>query len=545
MVATQPRSITSRLPFRNPRKAAAKTVAYDARPTKTGTQPSTLHTTLWKALWFPFWAGSDLRPPALPHAATGDEPIKFLRRGLEATRFVQWMLEIQDRVWRQRLVLIGLRAFWLVCLAEILVCAWGVRVGQIPGIPWLIAPAALVIALAVGYAWLQRPTRMGLARFLDQGYGLNASLATSLELARGTLDSTLAPRILNQAAGTAYRIGRSGRLRLHRLDREHTLALALPITLVGVALLLLLAPATGRRGFVPVPKPDVATQSNPQNPLDPMTPPSLTEQGLTPEQVQQLAVQSAQAQQDLRRLASALNDNSTTRQAAQDLDSGNYMQAAQDLQQVASTIDQLSPEARQELANSLQQAAQQTSGGNMALSEAEQRAANALQQPGNTAQQQQAIRDLAQQVQQTGGQVRSQGEISNALQEAQQRGEGQQPGQADGQGKPEAGAGQMNGQNGPGAGLGQPVPYQAGDPAQVQDLGSAGRPVTITSPPNGQSRPLPGGMGSPPNNINNGAGSGANATSGQQGQVGPAGPDSNRVPQNRRDIVGGYFTPSK
>ena len=30
---------------------------------------------------------------------------------------------------------------------------------------------------------------MGLARFLDQGYGLDATLATSLELAQGQMDS--------------------------------------------------------------------------------------------------------------------------------------------------------------------------------------------------------------------------------------------------------------------------------------------------------------------------------------------------------------------
>ncbi len=548
MTATQPRTLASRLPFRNPRKAAAKTVAYDARPTTTDAQHSTLGTVPWKALWFPFWAGSDLRPPALPGTGAGDEPIKFLRRGLEATRFVQWMLEIQDRVWRQRLLLIALRTFWLVCFVELLVCLWGVRAGRIPDIPWFVAPAVVVIAFAAVYTWLQRPTRMSLARFLDNGYGLNASLATGLELARGQLDSALAPQILNRAAGTAYRIGRSGRLKMHRLDREHAFALALPIILAGAAMLLLLAPATGRRGFIPVPKPDIAGATNPQNPADAMSQPALTEQGLTPEQVQQLAVQSAQAQQDLRNLANALNDNSATRQAAQDLQNGDYNRAAQDLQQVASTIDQLSPEARQQLANDLQQASQATSGSNMPLSEAEARAAQALQM-GSAAQQQQAVRDLAQQVQQTGGQVRSQGELSEALREANERGEGQQggqqAGQGEGQGKPESGNGQSNGMNGPGAGLGQPVPYQAGDPAMVPDLGAAGRPVTINGQPSGQAKPLPGGSGLPQPNTNNGAGAGAMATNGQQGQVGAAGPDSNRVPQGRRDIVGGYFTPSK
>ncbi len=332
----------------------------------------------WRALWFPFWVGSDLQPPPLPHRDMADGHITQLRRGLEATRFVQWMLEIQDRVWRQRLWLIALRSSWLLCIVEIAICARGVIIGRVPAVPWFVVPAALVTVFAASYTWLQRPTRMGLARFLDGGYGLDAHLATSLELAQGQLDSALAPRILNQAAGTAYRIGRSSKLRVHRLAREQVLALGLTIVLAGTALLLLIAPAAGHRPFVPVPRPADAPPNTVQNPLDATTPPSLTDQQLTPEQVQQLAVQSAQAQQDLRSLANALNDNSTTKQMAQDLQNGDYPKAAQDLQQVASNVDQLSPEAKQKLAQDLQNAANQSSSADSGLSQAEQNAADSL-----------------------------------------------------------------------------------------------------------------------------------------------------------------------
>jgi len=548
MAATQipSRPTTARPPLRR-KPAMPPTTPFDARPGAPPPQRAALQRFVWRALWSPFWVGSDLHAPPLPRRGMADERITHLRKGLEATRFVQWMLEIQDRVWRQRLWLISLRAFWLLCIVEIAICTRGVLVGRVPGVGWLVAPMVVVIVLASVYTWLQRPTRMGIARFLDGGYGLDAHLATSLELARGELDSALAPRILNQAAGTAYRIGRSNKLRLHRLDREQVLALGLVIILAGTALLLLITPAAGRRAFVPVPRPAELPQVVNGNPLDPTTQPSIADQQLTPEQVQQLAVQSAQAQQDLRSLANSLNDNSTTKQTAQDLQNGDTAKAAQDLQQVASSVDQLSPDAKQQLAQDLQNAANQNSQPNSDLAQAEQQAATALQQPnGSAAAQAQSLRDLSGQVQQTGTQVRSQQDLSNALQDANQRANGDQAGgQPNGQGQPQPGDGQPNGMNGPGAGLGQPVPYQAGDPTQVQDAGSQGRPVTLTGQSNGQGKPLPGGQGAPPTMPNNNSNGGAASApmNGQQGQVGAASPDSNRVPTNRRDIVGSYFTP--
>jgi hypothetical protein len=498
----------------------------------------------WRVLWFPFWFGSDLRAPAIPRRGMGDNRLTVLRRGLEATRFVQWMLEIQDRIWRQRLLLIALRAFWLTALVTIAVCIRGILNHRQPGMIWVAVPAAIICAMAIVYAWLQRPTRMGLARFLDQGYSLDATLATSLELAQGQMDSQLAPHLLNQAARTAYRIGRTRHLRLHRMAQEQVMALGLAIVTLGVVLLLFLSNSFDRRTFAPVPKlPDVK-QAQQQNGTDPNgTQSNLVNQQLTPEQLQQLAVQSAQAQQDLQRLSDALNDNSATKQAAQDIQNGNYSAAAQDLQQVASNLDQVSPDARQNIANDLQQAANQNTPGSQSLTDAEKNASSALQQgSGNDAAQ--AVRTLANQVQQSGGQVRSQQDLSNAIQDAQQRANGGQPGQQDGAGKPQNANGQNpSDQNGPGAGLGQPVQYQPGDPTQVQDLGTAGNPLPLTGQPTGQSQPLPGGTGNNPQNQNNAAGSGGSAPqSGTQGNVDQSSPDANRVPRDRRDVVQGYFT---
>lgn len=503
----------------------------------------------WRVLWFPFWFGSDLRPPALPRRGMGDNRLTVLRRGLEATRFVQWMLEIQDRIWRQRLLLIALRTVWLICVVSIGICVNGILRGTQPRPVTIALPAAIICALAFVYAWLQRPTRMGLARFLDQGYGLDATLATSLELAQGEMDSRLAPNLLNHAARTAYRIGRTRHLRLHRIAQEQILALSLAIITVGVVLLLFLANSLDRRPFAPVPRlPDVKTAQQ-QNGADTTNPQAnLADQQLTPEQLQQLAVQSAQSQQDLKRLADALNDDSATKQAAQDIQNGNYSAAAQDLQQVASNLDQVSPDARQQISNDLQQAANQNTTGNQNLTDAEKNAAAALQRgSGNDAAQ--SLRNLANQVQQTGGQVRSQQDLSNAIQDAQQRAQGGdqqgqqgQQGQQDGTGAPQNGTGKDGNQNGPGAGLGQPVQYQAGDPTQVQNLGTTGNPLPLTGQPNGQSAPLPGGQGNP-NNLTNSPGSGGSVpNTGQQGTVDQGSPDSNRVPRDRRDVVQGYFT---
>lgn len=475
----------------------------------------------------------------------GDNRLTVLRRGLEATRFVQWMLEIQDRVWRQRLLLIALRAFWLSALMAILICLGAIAKGTQPATAAIAVPIGIITTLALVYAWLQRPTRMGLARFLDQGYSLDATLATSLELAQGEMDSHLAPNLLNHAARTAYRIGRTKRLRLHRTALEQVMALGLAVIALGVVLLLLLSNDLNHHAFVPVPKlPDVKQQQQ-QNGVDANgNPTPLTDQQLTPEQLQQLAVQSAQAQQDLQRLASSLSDNSATKQAAQDIQNGNYNAAAQDLQQVASNLDQTSPDAKQDIASDLQQAANQNTPGNQPLTDAEKNAAQALQQ-GNSNDASQSVRNLANQVQQTGGQVRSQQDLSAAIQDAQQRANGGQQGQQDANGKPQSSDGQnSSNQNGPGAGLGQPVPYQPGDPTQVQNLGNAGNPLPLTGQPTGQSQPLPGGTGNP-QNLGTSPGSGNSAPqSAQQGNVDQASPDANRVPRDRRDVVQGYFTQS-
>ncbi|MCA1725784.1 MAG: hypothetical protein LC748_16360 [Thermomicrobia bacterium] len=421
-------------------------------------------------------------------------------------------------------------------------------------IPAAIAvPAGIIAAFAFIYAWLQRPTRMGIARFLDQGYALDATLATSLELAQGDMDSHLAPHLLNHAARTAYRIGRTKRLRLHRLVQEQVMALGLAIVTLGVVLLLLVSNTLNRHAFVPVPKlPDVKQQQqNGANANGNPTP--LADQQLTPEQLQQLAVQSAQSQQDLQRLADSLNDNSTTKQAAQDIQNGNYSAAAQDLQQVASNLNQTSPDARQNIASDLQQAANQNTPSNQPLTDAEKNAAQALQQ-GNGNDASQSVRNLANQVQQTGGQVKSQQDLSAAIQDAQQRANGNQqgqqgqpgpqgqPGQQDANGKPQSASGQSpSNQNGPGAGLGQPIPYQPGDPTQVQNLGNAGNPLPLTGQPNGQSQPLPGGTGNP-QSLGSSPGGNSAPQSGQQGSVDQASLDANRVPRDRRDVVQGYFT---
>ncbi|MGI8690984.1 MAG: hypothetical protein ACR2M3_20585 [Thermomicrobiales bacterium] len=513
---------------------------------------------LWRILWFPFWFGTDLRPPALPRRGMADNRLTVLRRGLEATRFVQWMLEIQDRIWRQRLLLIALRAFWLSALVAILVCLVAIAKGTQPATAAIAVPAGIITALAFVYAWLQRPTRMGIARFLDQGYALDATLATSLELAQGEMDSHLAPHLLNHAARTAYRIGRTKRLRLHRIVQEQVMALGLAIVTLGVVLLLLISNTLNHHTFAPVPKlPDVKQQQQ-QNGTDANgNPTPLADQQLTPEQLQQLAVQSAQAQQDLQRLANSLSDNSTTKQAAQDIQNGNYSAAAQDLQQVASNLNQTSPDAQQNIASDLQQAANQNTPGNQPLTDAEKNAAQALTQ-GNSNDASQSVRNLANQVQQTGGQVQSQQDLSTAIQDAQQRANGDQQGQQgqqgqpgpqgqqgqqDSNGKPQNASGQNpSNQNGPGAGLGQPIPYQPGDPAQAQNLGNAGNPLPLTGQPNGQSQPLPGGTGNPQSLGNSPGGGNSAPQSGQQGNVDPASPDANRVPRDRRDVVQGYFT---
>jgi hypothetical protein len=224
--------------------------------------------------------------------------------------------------------------------------------------------------------------------------------------------------------------------------------------------------------------------------------------GLSPGQAAQQAADSRTAQKALQRLAQALDQQSVTQGAADALRQGDYTTAANDLTNLGKNNDQLSDQAKQSLANALQSAAQD-SPNTPDLQNAEQNAANALNQ-GDYAVTSDALKALAQAIQDTGSAVVPQQDLSKNFpdqngQQSQQAQQGQsgQQGQQDQSGQQGQGQQDQSGQSGQRG--------QQGQNGQQGDNGQQGQ--------NGQN----GQNGQPGQNGQSGVG---DSSQGNQGGVG-------------------------
>lgn len=157
----------------------------------------------------------------------------------------------------------------------------------------------------------------------------------------------------------------------------------------------------------------------------------LQSQAITPEQYQQdlkqvqqqiaqQAQQSLSAQDALNALASSLKDSSATQSISDNLNQGNYDQASQQLSALGSQLPQMSTQARQQIAQRLGEAAQQTQNLNADISRSSQRAADALRQ-GDSAAAAQALGDLAKAVKGAGQQASGQPQLGQAMENLQQQ----------------------------------------------------------------------------------------------------------------------------
>ena len=83
---------------------------------------------------------------------------------------------------------------------------------------------------------------------------------------------------------------------------------------------------------------------------------------MTPEEAQQQAEASREAQKSLQRLAQALDEQSVTQAAADAIRQGDYGTASSDLTDLGKNNDQLSDEAKHSIADALDQAAEDFGG---------------------------------------------------------------------------------------------------------------------------------------------------------------------------------------
>lgn len=424
---------------------------------------------------------------------------------------------------RRRLRLM-LRAVWLalaVWSAGLLLILLGFFVQP----TLLLGASLLTFAIAAAYAWLSHPSLARLATGLDAHYDLAEQLTTAYEVAQHGAATPVEDRLLHETNSLLDRMRRY-------FDHQPLVPWREVETFVAVGLLAagltiasgpLLPDAESPIALPALPPPVAPTETAQNQP---------TEQPVAEQEQPELSPEDQQAADAI---ADALRDNGATRSAADALDQGNTEGAAQELRELADQADQLSDEARSDIAEGLRDAAEQLRGDQPDLANELEQQADALEQGGAEAAD--ALEDLARTVEQLG---------QEGQQAAEQPGENGQPGdqQAQGEQPGEGQQGQEGAGNQPGSGAGNQLGGEQrgaqGEGAQAEgealplpQASNAGGPTTEATGPKGPSVELEAG--------------GTGETRGGGGNNGggaiEAAPDPNAIPSEYRDVVEDYFTP--
>ncbi len=452
----------------------------------------------WWIISAPWWVWSDI--PRLPWPSR--DPVAP-EGGLAGDWVVRGLDRIARRIWVQRMLAIVVRG---IALALAIGSGW--LAVELLGGPaferriWFGFGLALMLCSVIIGAF-SRPARAQVARMLDRSFGLQERISTALgNIGRDLPAEGEAPSIAYlQVADAANAITLSQAhpaFRVRPPVREVVLAIALGLLFVALAF------ARGTGDGVP----DVQANAVPifvpaaQRFVQPAAPVSSDAQAAPSGSDTQQSVQtSLDNQHDLQALADALADHAVTRDVAQAIRQGDYSRAAETLRAVSTQADQLSENARQELASDLNQAAERMSEGNQALSEATRQAAAGLQDGGDPART--GMRNLANVIEQRGQHVQSPGAIEQAVPQSQESsssapGSSQQPASSPSQ-----------------ASTGQPGSEdQSGSPSESGE--QAGQP--------GENASTSGA------DANAGIGSDPDSTSGQPGTGGPATTDAAGAP---------------
>jgi hypothetical protein len=328
----------------------------------------------------------------------------------------------------------------------------------------------------------------------------------------------------------------------------------------------------------PPPPPDEQAGTSPGAPTPGASQPGQPGQDGQGNGTQQLAA-SRDAQAAIQRLARALNEQSVTQEAGDNLRQGNYDQAAKDLAEVGAESDQLSRDAQRGLAQALRRAAEDSATA-PELAQAEQAAADALAS-GNYRDIVRTMKELGDAVQQTAGTVVPQEELARSFPEPTAPASQDQPGDQGQPGQPgDQGQQAQDGQSGQSGQPGQPGQdgqqgqagsddAQAGQPgngtgASGQGTGDtpsdgsrvsgpedgapipnvAGNPFELDGQPDpGQTRPAQPGD-NPALTLDGGTGSGSAGTR-ESGSAGTASGERNNLPVERWHTVQRYFSPDE
>ncbi|MFN8633560.1 MAG: hypothetical protein U0893_06860 [Chloroflexota bacterium] len=507
---------------------------------------------------------------------------------------------IQQRIWLERAGVVVTRGMMLGFLVTLGVAAGAWYFGYQIQPLWYAVPLLAPLLVTVLISLFLFPSAMTAARILDRRLDLAEQLATAVEIVEDDPEDMVPwaqVATASDVAGWAQENWRGG----PRLGRDLALTAALGFLAAGALLL------TGPEGRSLIPRPPAPVSQDDARPSaspaaaapkpeqKPQTPPQPQQQngktagvqraiadikrsrengsldageasrrlGQAEGELSRQTQQSRTDQQALDRLGQALDQIAAGHQAAEALRRGDYEQAAREIAQLGTESDQLSQEAKTQLAQALRAAAND-SPNSPELGQSERRAADALTGRDYDAARQ-AMSDLADQVNTRSRNVIPQSELNRAWdalnqerraegqpesngsarnnqdQQRQQQGRGQQPGQG-----PQQGQGQSNQpQNGQGIGT---APSNGGPPGQQQDgdpaprLDSQGQQVQVELKPGQKPGSKPGDADKPDDRPLDESGPVASSSSANPGQITSAAPpEINFVPSGRRDIVRQYF----
>jgi len=372
---------------------------------------------LWRALWLPYWLGSDNPAPQLP---ARNQPLPA--GGPAGDQVVRMIDDICRRVWIQRALNIVARALWLGLLIGFIWLIVDLSGGPDLHAHTLIYVWAILVIPGLIFAALSRPSRNAVARMLDRSFHLHERMTTSLgNLGRDLPESNQRASVVYlqvaDSANVATELRAHQAFNIHIPVREIVAAIACALLLASLFFLRGTSGEIPNVADSPVPRFVPATERFAQQEANAAAAPAVDKNTPSTADVEAKAQRSQQARRDLQQLAQALDDHSVTRSAAEAIQQGDYEAAANDLRDLAENADQLSPEARQGLADDLDKASQQMSGESNDLSDAASAASDGLRQGGDQAKD--GLNQLGDAVDKTGQQVVSQQELAGQMQQAQ------------------------------------------------------------------------------------------------------------------------------
>ena len=373
---------------------------------------------LWREFWRPYWAWSDAPPPELSIA----EARFSAHLGLAGEAVVAGIDRIRRNLWISHAAVFICRGVWLGLVVASVLMLIDLLGGPVFNPHLAGAVGVLLVAGGGVLAALSKPGRRRTAQMLDRSFRLHERLTTALDdLGLGVPEpGERAPLVYLQMADAANAIA--------MLRADHRLRPAFPVREVALIVifalfLTVLAFARGLGGGlpgletarVPVFTPAIE-RPEPSQPTEAeiaaaAAPPTVQE-------VLERQDRSAQARRDLQQLASALSDHAVTSQAAADISAGDYAAASEQLREAAQQSANLSPEARQALAEDLRTAAEGMDPETNGLQEATQSAAQGLEQDPASADA--GMRGLADAVERTGQDVVSQSDLASEMRSARQ-----------------------------------------------------------------------------------------------------------------------------